>query len=81
MDYSLSHHQMYVGKSASELPTPSLVVSLPAVKKNVETLHNDVKELGIRFRPHVKTLKASLWTTHVLPSCRADQNSRSRSRG
>ncbi|KAI1847167.1 hypothetical protein JX266_006707 [Neoarthrinium moseri] len=58
MDYSLEHHQSYIGKPVSDLPTPSLIISLPAVKKNVETLHKDVEGLGIRFRPHVKTLKA-----------------------
>ncbi|KAH8664212.1 putative serine dehydratase domain-containing protein [Xylariales sp. PMI_506] len=58
MDHSLEHHTSYIGKPASELPTPSLILSLPTIRNNVETLHRDVEKLGIRFRPHVKTLKS-----------------------
>ncbi|KAG8357764.1 hypothetical protein FVEN_g4264 [Fusarium venenatum] len=57
MDYSLQNHKSFIGKSISELPTPSLVVNLPVLKKNIDTLHQDVERLGIGFRPHVKTLK------------------------
>lgn len=57
MDYSLEHPQSYLNKPISQLPTPSLIVSLPTLKRNVDRLHRDVEELGIRFRPHVKTLK------------------------
>ncbi|KAK0763529.1 hypothetical protein N5P37_002906 [Trichoderma harzianum] len=57
MDYSLEHHQSFLNKSVSQLPTPSLIVSLPTIKRNVDRLHRDVEELGIGFRPHVKTLK------------------------
>lgn len=57
MDYSLEHHKSYIGKHASELPTPSLIVSLPAIRQNIDKIHRDVEELGIGFRPHVKTLK------------------------
>ncbi|KAL6835745.1 putative serine dehydratase domain-containing protein [Trichoderma sp. SZMC 28015] len=57
MDYSLEHHQSYLNKPVSQLPTPSLIVSLPTLKRNVDRLHRDVEELGIGFRPHVKTLK------------------------
>lgn len=57
MDYSLEHHRSYLNKPVSQLPTPSLIVSLPTIKRNVDRLHRDVEELGIGFRPHVKTLK------------------------
>lgn len=57
MDYSLQHHKSFIGKTVGELPTPSLVVSLPTVKRNIDAVHKDVEELGIWFRPHVKTLK------------------------
>lgn len=63
MDYSLEHHKNYIGKPISALPTPSLIVSLPVVKQNIATLHNDVESLGIRFRPHVKTLKVCFLLT------------------
>ncbi|KAF4499363.1 D-serine dehydratase [Fusarium agapanthi] len=65
MDYSRENHKAYVGKHVSELPTPSLVVNLPVLKTNVETLHRDVEKLGIGFRPHVKTLK-SLEVTRLM---------------
>ena len=57
MDYSLENHKYFIGKSIPELPTPSLVVNLPVLKKNIDALHRDVEKLGIGFRPHVKTLK------------------------
>lgn len=59
MDYSLEHHRSYIGRPISELPTPSLVISLPVLKKNIAALHKDVEDLDIGFRPHVKTLKVS----------------------
>ncbi|KAG9502501.1 hypothetical protein J7337_005329 [Fusarium musae] len=65
MDYSLENHKAFIGKHVSELPTPSLVVNLPVLKTNVETLHRDVEKLGIGFRPHVKTLK-SLEVTRLM---------------
>ncbi|KAI1033084.1 hypothetical protein LB504_006529 [Fusarium proliferatum] len=65
MDYSLENHKAYIGKHVSELPTPSLVVNLPVLTTNVETLHRDVEKLGIGFRPHVKTLK-SLEVTRLM---------------
>ncbi|KAJ4256859.1 hypothetical protein NW762_008955 [Fusarium torreyae] len=57
MDHSLTHHRTYIGKAASQLPTPSLIVSLPVIERNIARLHQDVADLGINFRPHVKTLK------------------------
>ncbi|KAL5089010.1 hypothetical protein Trisim1_006154 [Trichoderma cf. simile WF8] len=57
MDYSLENHQSYLNEPVSQLPTPSLIVSLPTLKRNVDRLQRDVEELGIGFRPHVKTMK------------------------
>lgn len=57
MDHSLEHHRSYIGRQISELPTPSLVVSLPVLEKNIAALQKDVEELEIGFRPHVKTLR------------------------
>lgn len=57
MDYSLENHKSFIGKPISDLPTPALVVNLPVLKQNIDTLHQDVERLGIGFRPHVKTLK------------------------
>ena len=57
MDYSLENHASYIGRPVSELPTPALVLSKPVLEHNTRILLEDVKELGIKFRPHVKTLK------------------------
>ncbi|KAJ3519678.1 hypothetical protein NM208_g14026 [Fusarium decemcellulare] len=65
MDYSLENHKSYIGKHVSELPTPSLVIKLPILKKNLNALHSDVEKLGIGFRPHIKTLK-SLEVTRLM---------------
>ncbi|RGP78215.1 d-serine dehydratase [Fusarium longipes] len=65
MDFSLENHKSYIGKPIAELPTPALVVNLPVLKKNIDTLHRDVEKLGIGFRPHVKTLK-SLEVTRLM---------------
>ena len=66
MDYSLENHKSFIGKSISELPTPSLVVNLPVLKKNIDALHQDVEKLGIGFRPHVKTLKVCYYCIYMI---------------
>lgn len=50
----------YIGRSVRDLLTPSLILNKPVLERNTELLHKDVKELGIAFRPHVKTLKVCL---------------------
>ncbi|THC92663.1 hypothetical protein EYZ11_007865 [Aspergillus tanneri] len=57
MDYSLQSYQSFIGRPVTELPTPSLVLSRPILEKNINQLLQDVKDLDITFRPHVKTLK------------------------
>lgn len=57
MDYSLQNHRSFIGSKATDLPTPSFVLSLPTIKKNIERLHQDVEKAGVTLRPHVKTLK------------------------
>lgn len=49
--------QNFIGRPMSELPTPSLVISQPVLNRNVHRLHQAVEDMGISFRPHVKTLK------------------------
>jgi len=66
MDYSLENHASYIGRPVNELPTPALVLSKPVLEYNTRTLLEDVKKLGIEFRPHVKTLK--VWMRCVLAS-------------
>ncbi|KAE8142994.1 putative serine dehydratase domain-containing protein [Aspergillus pseudotamarii] len=58
MDISLQTHGTYVNKPISSLPTPAFVLSRPIIESNVKRLLNDVSQLGISFRPHVKTLKS-----------------------
>ncbi|KAE8355061.1 putative serine dehydratase domain-containing protein [Aspergillus coremiiformis] len=65
MDFSLQYHQSFIGRPAKDLPTPSLVLSKPILEKNIQQLLQDVKNLGIAFRPHVKTLK-SLEVTRMM---------------
>ncbi|KAF9883925.1 hypothetical protein FE257_002668 [Aspergillus nanangensis] len=51
-----------------DLPTPSLILSKPVLKNNTQQLFQDVKDLGIQFRPHVKTLKSAEVTRMMLGS-------------
>jgi D-serine ammonia-lyase len=57
MDYSLQHHQSFIGQPLSQLPTPALVIHKSVVERNIAQLHQDVESTGLAFRPHVKTLK------------------------
>jgi D-serine ammonia-lyase len=57
MDHGLQHRKEFEGQDASTLPCPSVVLSLPIIKKNIAEVHRDVEAAGIGFRPHVKTLK------------------------
>ncbi|KAF4124655.1 D-serine ammonia-lyase [Geosmithia morbida] len=70
MHHSPEHHESYVGKPVSQLPTPSFIISLPIVKRNIARLHCDVEKLGIGFRPHVKTLKTIEVTRMMLANGR-----------
>ncbi|OLN87230.1 D-serine dehydratase 2 [Colletotrichum chlorophyti] len=66
MDYSLQNHRSFIGSKATDLPTPSLLLSLPVIEKNVERLHQDVEKAGVTLRPHVKTLKSAEVTRLML---------------
>lgn len=57
MDISLRAHRSYLHQHVSQLPSPALVLSLPTLKQNIQRLLDDVSQIGILFRPHVKTLK------------------------
>ncbi|KAE8152187.1 putative serine dehydratase domain-containing protein [Aspergillus avenaceus] len=58
MDISLETHQSYINRPVTELPTPSLVLRKSVLEQNSQKLLQDVEELGLTFRPHVKTLKS-----------------------
>ena len=59
----------FIGHPALDLPTPSMVLSLPTLNRNIQTLLDDVKNLGIGFRAHVKTLKV-IPSDHDVPAGR-----------
>jgi D-serine deaminase-like pyridoxal phosphate-dependent protein len=68
----------FIGRPATDLPTPSLILSKPVLERNIQLLLQDVQQLGITFRPHVKTLKVRiLWTSAAY----ADETSQPRSPG
>ncbi|OJD33737.1 alanine racemase domain-containing protein [Diplodia corticola] len=66
VDVSKDYLNSFIGRPALDLPTPSLVLSKPVIEKNCKRLHDDVKTLGIGFRPHVKTLKSEEVTRLML---------------
>lgn len=41
------------------LPTPSALIDLPRMQRNIERMQQRMNELGVRFRPHVKTSKCT----------------------
>ncbi len=47
-----------VGTEIDGLDTPCLVVELDVVDKNIKTLMNKAKNLGLNVRPHLKTAKS-----------------------
>lgn len=49
----------YTGKGIRELPTPALVVDLPALHKNIQAMQRLVSSYGKALRPHIKTHKCS----------------------
>ena len=59
MDHSPEQLKAFIGKPALDLPTPSLVLRHDIIQTNCSRLLSTVKELGIGFRAHVKTLKVS----------------------
>lgn len=62
MDYTDEELKFYIGKSQFDLPTPSVVVKESVVKRNCLKVLDNVKELGLSFRAHVKTLKVVVYT-------------------
>lgn len=59
MDIPVERLKSFVGRSAIELPTPSLVLNQNVIRDNCETVLRIVKDMKLDFRAHVKTLKVS----------------------
>ncbi|EMG45919.1 hypothetical protein SBY92_004572 [Candida maltosa Xu316] len=47
----------YVGKTISDLPTPSLIINKTKYTSNCQHMINNAKSLGVKLRVHVKTHK------------------------
>lgn len=43
----------------AEIDTPSAIVSLPRMRRNIARMQQQADALGVRFRPHVKTSKCA----------------------
>lgn len=80
MDSSLSTHQNYINRPISDLPTPAFILSRPVLETNIKRLHADVEQLGIDFRPHVKTLKVRTDFLHDGHTLTVSRSRRLRSR-
>jgi D-serine deaminase-like pyridoxal phosphate-dependent protein len=52
-----SRTAVHPGQRLADVPTPSLVVDLDVVERNIETWQALVTRAGKRFRPHIKTHK------------------------
>lgn len=62
--------ESFIGQSALELPSPSLVLSRPIMEQNASAMLADVAAKGFSFRPHVKTLKVLFPPSPDRPPCR-----------
>lgn len=52
--------EKYIGKHKTDLPSPSLCLSLPTIKENARVFHENVKAAGVDFRAHVKSNKVTM---------------------
>lgn len=50
----------YVGKHISQVPKPAAVLDVAKIRRHCSSMLETVKELGVGFRPHVKTHKVRL---------------------
>ena len=41
-----------------QLPTPSLVVNLEVLQRNLRVMASSAKDVGVNLRPHIKTHKS-----------------------
>lgn len=49
-----------IGARFSQIDTPALVVDLDALERNLALMAEQVRALGVRFRPHAKTHKSAV---------------------
>ena len=60
MDITAADMKKYIGQHIDTLPTPSLILSEPILRENCKRMLEDVAAMGVKFRPHVKTLKVCI---------------------
>ncbi len=59
----------FVGKTLHEVPTPSVVLDLAKLEKNCARMLDATSKLGLLWRTHIKSHKASQLPTPIyLPS-------------
>jgi D-serine deaminase-like pyridoxal phosphate-dependent protein len=56
----------FVGKTLHQVPTPSVVLDLAKVEVNCERMLEATQRLGLLWRAHIKSHKASLTLTLIL---------------
>ena len=49
----------YIGANVEDLPSPAVLIDLPAVRKNIAAMAAHAKALGVDLRPHWKTTKSA----------------------
>jgi D-serine deaminase-like pyridoxal phosphate-dependent protein len=47
----------YIGKHKTQLPSPSLCLSVPIIKENARLFHEACEKSGLSYRAHLKTNK------------------------
>ena len=55
-----SSPQAKIGDTVDEVDTPALLIELDAFERNLQTMAEEVKQSGVRLRPHAKTHKSAL---------------------
>lgn len=55
----MNHPQHLIGRSLEELPSPSIVIDLPTLRRNIAAMAEHTRTLGVSLRPHWKTTKVA----------------------
>ncbi|MGK0168286.1 MAG: 3-hydroxy-D-aspartate aldolase, partial [Gammaproteobacteria bacterium] len=55
-----------VGMALEDVDTPALIIDLDAFESNVQRMASDVKQAGIRLRPHAKTHKCAALASYQM---------------
>lgn len=54
----------YVGRDISEVPKPAAILDVAKIRRHCSSMLETVEELGVEFRPHVKTHKVRTEPLH-----------------